>query len=461
MANDIVKGPTAPEDNQQDRIAKFEDLTPAAKLDQMNAVKDQFIADNRDDTARGFIEVTDISFVRQDDGKELYIVTVKEIDKVNNIERDRKEFYTIDSQTANLINVKQYSKQEIEHQNAVDHDLSGKMAAKQKQLEDAANRADKISMTDLEKAEMAGEKLGIPKEEVDKDNSYEIKNDGVKFSANVMPSGTDSKEIRGNQLLDDNTTLNNLIGKNYQYYKFIKAINGQKMVIGINADGSFEPVDANTLEVLNVPTMNLIAENGQKVQDPVAVAFAFRVRQYPTRAFGVYNRGAEYGSFYAEGANQQGHMLGVKIDNVEPNDIYPNTREIFQKDDVHFEEIKTNAENNRNDDKDEILNSINGVAPEIISASEVMKLREDTNIASNNWNQLVKELDQDYAKNPSIDYKKELYKRSLEYAYENDTITGNEANELAEEYGIEDVAPNDHEPDERELGSNPYNHNNY
>jgi hypothetical protein len=227
MANDIVKGPTAPEDNQQDRIAKFEDLTPAAKLDQMNAVKDQFIADNRDDTARGFIEVTDISFVRQDDGKELYIVTVKEIDKVNNIERDRKEFYTIDSQTANLVNIKQYSKQEIEQQNAVDHDLSGKMAAKQKQLEDAANRADKISMTDLEKAEMAGEKLGIPKEEVDKDNSYEIKNDGVKFSANVMPSGTDSKEIRGNQLLDDNTTLNNLIGKNYQYYKFIKAINGQ------------------------------------------------------------------------------------------------------------------------------------------------------------------------------------------------------------------------------------------
>jgi hypothetical protein len=113
MANDIVKGPTATEDNQQDRIAKFEDLTPAAKLDQMNAVKDQFIADNRDDTARGFIEVTDISFVRQDDGKELYIVTVKEIDKVNNIERDRKEFYTIDSQTANLVNVKQYSKSSV------------------------------------------------------------------------------------------------------------------------------------------------------------------------------------------------------------------------------------------------------------------------------------------------------------------------------------------------------------
>ena len=190
-----------------------------------------------------------------------------------------------------------------------------------------------------------------------------------------MPSGTDSKEIRGNQLLDDNTTLNNLIGKNYQYYKFIKAMNGQKMVIGINADGSFEPVDANTLEVLNVPTMNLIAENGQKVQDPVAVAFAFRVRQYPTRAFGVYNRGAEYGSFYAEGANQQGHMLGVKIDNVEPNDIYPNTREIFQKDDVHFEEIKTNAENNRNDDKDEILNSVNGVAPEVMPASEVNEIK--------------------------------------------------------------------------------------
>ena len=60
------------------------------------------------------------------------------------------------------------------------------MAAKQKQLEDAANSADKISMTDLEKAEKAGEELGIPKEEVDEDNSYEIKNDGVKFSADKL-----------------------------------------------------------------------------------------------------------------------------------------------------------------------------------------------------------------------------------------------------------------------------------
>ena len=224
------------------------------------------------------------------------------------------------------------------------------------------------------------------------------------------------------------------------------------MVIGINADGSFEPINSDTLEVLNVPTMNLIAEKGQKVQDPVSVTFAFRVRQYPTRAFGVYNRGAEYGSFYAEGANQDGHMLGVKIDNVEPNNIYPNTREIFQKDDVHFEEIRVNAENKHNDDKDEILNSVNGVAPEVMPASEINKLRDATNLAADNWNQIVKETEQACAKDPNKDFKKILA--------ENDTISGNEANELAEEYGIQDVAPNDHEPDEPELGANPYNHYN-
>ncbi len=459
MSEDIMN-PFVPEETQQDKVAKFEDLTPAAKLDQLNAVKDQFIADNTDDTARGFIEVTDVSFVRQDDGKELYIVTVKEIDKENNTERTRNEFYTIDSQTADLVNVRQYSQQEIEQQNAIDHDLAGKMAARQQQLDDAAKSEDKISMTDLEKAERAGEELGIPKEEVDEANSYEIVNDGVKFSADKLPSGTDSKPIKGNQLLDDNTTLNNLIGKNFQYYKFIKSTSGQKMVIGINADGSFEPIDSDTLEVLNVPTMNLIAEKGQKVQDPVSVTFAFRVRQYPTRAFGVYNRGAEYGSFYAEGANQDGHMLGVKIDNVEPNNIYPNTREIFQKDDVHFEEIRVNAENKHNDDKDEILNSVNGVAPEVMPVSEINKLRDETNLATDNWNQIVKETEEACAKDPNKDFKKLLAEKATTAAYELDTITGDKANELAEEYGIQDVAPNDHEPDEPELGANPYNHYN-
>ena len=456
MSEDIMN-PFVPVDGEQEKLAKFEDLTPAAKIEQLNSVKDKFIADNRDDTAMGYIEILDVSFVRQDNGKEIYIVKVKEIDKENNLSRERDELYTIDSQTANLVNIRQYSPKEIEQQRAENPDIADQMAEKQEEFDEVKKRDDKISLTDLEKVERAGEELGIPKDEIDEENSYEIRNDGVKFAANKLPSGTDSKEIRGNQLLDDNTTLNNLIGKNYAYYKFIKSTSGQKMVIGINADGSFEPVDANTLEIINVPTMNLMAENGQKVQDGVAVTFAFRVRQYPTRAFGVYNRGAEYGTFYAEGANQDGHMLGVKIDNVEPNDIYPNTREIFQKDDVHFEEIRVNAENKQNDDKDEILNSVNAVAPEIIAPSEINKLREETNIAADNWNQIIKELDQDFSKNPGLDYKKELYRRTLEFAYENDTITGNDANELAEEYGIEDVAPNDHEPDERQLGANPYN----
>ena len=461
MADKIVKGPSAPEDNQQDRIAKFEDLTPAAKLDQMNSVKNKFIADNRDDTARGFVEVTDISFVRQDDGKELYVVTIREIDKVHNIERDRKEFYTIDSQNANLINVRQYSKQEIEQQNAVDRDLSGKMAARQKQLEDAANRADKISMTDLERAEMAGEKLGIPKEEIDELNSYEIVNDKVKFSAEKLPSGTDSQPIKGNQLVDNTTTINDLIGKNFKYYKFIKGISGQKMVVGINDDGTFEQVDENVLmPITGEHKANIFAENGQIVQDGVAVTFAFRVRQYPSRTFGVYNRGAEYGTFYAEGASQDGHLLGVKIDNIEPSDVYPNTkRELFYGE--KFETAKEAAEvGSKNfDERDELLNPYNG----FLSPAEQQKTAEDLNISMDRLNDISKDVLQKNAKTslPQEKIKEEFYKEAITYAYENDTITGNKANELAEEYGLEeDVAPNDHEPDERELGVDPTNHYN-
>ena len=39
MPAKINMSPAAPEDNQQDRIAKFEDLLPAAKLQQLNSVK--------------------------------------------------------------------------------------------------------------------------------------------------------------------------------------------------------------------------------------------------------------------------------------------------------------------------------------------------------------------------------------------------------------------------------------
>ena len=460
MAEDDMN-PFVPDDNENDKIANFEDLVPAAQLEQLNAVKDRFIADNKEDTQRGFIEITDVSFVRQENGRELYIVSIKEINKETNEETERDEYYTIDAQTASLANVKQYSQQEIEQISSFDSELAAQIAEKQDKLAEASDSPDKVSASDLEKVEKISEELGISEEELDEENSYEIKNDGVSFAADKLPSGTDSKPIKGNQLLDDNTTLNNLIGKNYQYYKFIKTTGGQKMVVGINADGSFEPVDSNTLEIINEPTMNLIAENGQKVQDPVAVVFAFRVKNYSTRAFGVYNRGAEYGTFYAEGANQDGHMLGVKIDNVEPNDIYPNTREIFQKDDIHFEEIKNNAENKHNDDKDEILNSVNGVAPEAMSAAKVSKLREATNLAPDNWNQIVKETEEACAKNPSLDFEKLLAEKATTAAYELDTISGDKANEVAEEFGIQDVAPNDHEPDERQLGENPYNHNNY
>jgi hypothetical protein len=159
--------PAAPEDNQQDRIAKFEDLLPAAKLQQLNSVKDKFIADNKDDTARGFIEITNVTFFRQDDGKEVYVVETKEIDKENSIERERKEYYTIESQTATLVNIKQHTNEELAIMNAIDHDLTGELKAKQDKLLEEEKSADKISLTDLEKVEKAGEELGIPKDEID------------------------------------------------------------------------------------------------------------------------------------------------------------------------------------------------------------------------------------------------------------------------------------------------------
>ena len=73
---------------------------------------------------------------------------------------------------------------------------------------------------------------------------------------------------------------------------------------------------------------------------------------------------------------------------------------------------------------------------------------------------IVKETEEACAKDPNKDFKKLLAEKATTAAYELDTITGDKANELAEEYGIQDVAPNDHEPDEPELGANPYNHYN-
>jgi len=453
--------PAAPEDNQQDRIAKFEDLLPAAKLQQLNSVKDKFIADNRDDTARGFIEITNVTFFRQDDGKEVYVVETKEIDKENSIERERKEYYTIESQTATLVNIKQHTNEELAVMNAIDHDLTGKLKEKQEKLLDEEKSADKISLTDLEKVEKAGEELGIPEEEIDKENSFEIRNDSVRFSADQMPSGTDSQPIKGNQLVDNTTTINDLIGKNFKYYKFIKSISGQKQVIGINDDGSFEKIDNDTLmPITGEHTAHIFAENGEIVQDGVAVTFAFRVRQYPSRTFGVYNRGAEYGTFYAEGASQDGHLLGVKIDNIEPSDVYPNTkRELFYGE--KFETAKEAAEvGSKNfNERDELLNPSTG----FLSPAEQQKVAEDLNISMDRLNDISKDVLQKNAKTslPPEILKKEFYKDALIYAYTNDTRTGNEVNDLAKEYGLdEDVAPNDHEPDERELGSNPYNHNN-
>ena len=45
MSEDIMN-PFVPVDGEQEKLAKFEDLTPAAKIEQLNSVKDKFIADN-------------------------------------------------------------------------------------------------------------------------------------------------------------------------------------------------------------------------------------------------------------------------------------------------------------------------------------------------------------------------------------------------------------------------------
>lgn len=461
MSNDIVKSPAAPEDNQQDRIAKFEDLLPAAKLQQLNSVKDQFIADNRDDTARGFIEITNVSFFRQDDGKEVYVVETKEIDKENSIERERKEYYTIESQTATLVNIKQHTNEELAVMNAIDHDLTGKLKEKQEKLLDEEKSADKISLTDLEKVEKAGEELGISKDEIDEEESFEFKNDGVRFTADKMPSGTDSKEIKGNQLLDDNTTLNDLIGKQYKYYKFIKSISGQKLVIGINDDGSFEPVDANTLEVMHQPKINLMAEKGQKVSDGVAVLFAFRVRQYPNRSFGVYNRGAEYGTYYAEGSDEPGTTpLGVKIDVLEYNTITPNTRYLLKKDDGNFQKQQIAAENPENKDQEDIeksADSKDGVGD--LSFEEIQEIRKATNLSDSNWNQVVKEVDEYCANNPDADYGKTLTDFAVRNADKLDTQDRETLAKVCKDNGIQPPF-DEHEP-EKTFGPNQSNYNNY
>ncbi len=462
MPANINMSPAAPEDNQQDRIAKFEDLLPAAKLQQLNSVKDKFIADNRDDTARGFIEITNVTFFRQDDGKEVYVVETKEIDKENSIERERKEYYTIESQTATLVNIKQHTNEELAVMNAIDHDLTGKLKEKQEKLLDEEKSADKISLTDLEKVEKAGEELGIPKDEIDEEKSFEFKNDGVVFPADKMPSGTDSKEIQGNQLLDKRTTLNDLIGKNFKYYKIVKSISGQNLVIGINDDGSFEQIDSNTLEVIHEPKINLMAEKGQKVPDGVGVLVAFRVRQYPNKSFGIYTRGTEFGTYYApDGSDEQTRTLGIKADSIKINTVTPNTRYLTELYDTQYEKVQEAAENPSNIDQEDILNtadSVNGISG--MSQKEIQEIKQATNLSESNWNKVIEEVNRYCANNPNVDYTKKVIYEAAKTADDLDTKDRADLAKICKANGVE-VPFNEFEPDVPQRGSNPNDHYSY
>ena len=451
MTEDFIN-PFEPEDNEQDKIAKFEDLTPAAQLEQLNAVRDQFIADNREDTQRGFVEIIDISFVRQDNGKEIYIVSIRETDKETDVERERDEYYTIDAQTASLANIKQHTQQEIEQIRTYDPDMADQITEKQDELANASNSTEKISASDLERVEKAAEELGIPEEELNEADSFEVKADSVKFSADKMPSGTDSQPINGNQLLDDNTTLNNLIGKNFQYYKFIKTASGQKMIIGINKDNSFEQIDQSAVSIIPADTADIIDRNGKATE--VGVVLAFKVNQYPTRAFGIYNKGAETGTFYAEGANQSGHMLGVKIDNIEPCKQSRVAKEIFEQDDTSFENTKRYVEMSKNnpdyDEPYEMLN-LNPKMQEMIQKSHV---------SAENAQQIADEVAAACAKNPNLDFEKEFPTKLNEFAYNHDCLTAEEANKNSQQYGGQEVVdPRDY--GSRQRGVNPADpHNN-
>ncbi len=454
MSEDIIDimDPFVPEDNQQDRIAKFEDLTPAAKLEQLNTVKDRFIADNREDTQRGFIEITDVSFVRQEDGKELYIVSVREINKETEEETEREEYYTIDAQTASLANIQQYSQQEIEQISTFDSELAAQIAEKQDQLADASNSPDKVSASDLEKVEKAAEEFGISEEELEEADSFEVKADSVKFSADKMPSGVDSQPIKGNQLVDDNTTLNNLLGKDYQYYKFIKTTSGKNEIIGINRDNSFERIDSPAVSMMpNIKTANIIGQNGQASE--VSVVLAFRSNQFPNRSFGIYNKGSEFSVFYAEGSGD-GQLLGVKIDNVEPCKQSRVAREIFEQDYQSFEKTKNYIEMSKNnpdyDEPYEMLN-LNPKMQEMIQKSHV---------SAENAQQIADEVAAACAKNPDLDFEKEFPTKLNEFAYNHDCLTAEEANRNSQQYGGQEVVdPRDY--GSRQMGVNPADpHNN-
>ncbi len=449
MAEDFIN-PFEPEDNEQDKIAKFEDLTPAAQLEQLNAVRDQFIADNREDTQRGFVEIIDISFVRQDNGKEIYIVSIRETDKETDVERERDEYYTIDAQTASLANIKQHTQQEIDLLRSYDPDKADEIIEKQNELADASNSPEKISASDLEKVENAAKEFGISEEELEEADSFEVKADSVKFSGDKMPSGADSQPIKGNQLVDDNTTLNNLLGKDYQYYKFIKTTSGRNEIIGINRDNSFERIDSPAVSMMpNIKTANIIGPNGQASE--VSVVLAFRSNQFPNRSFGIYNKGSEFSVFYAEGSGD-GQLLGVKIDNVEPCRQSRVAREIFEQDYQSFEKTKNYIEMSKNSTEfDEPI--------EVLNLSPKMKeMAQASKVSLENAQQIADEVSAACAKNPSLDFEKEYATRLNKFAYNHDTLTAEEANFNSKKYGGEEVA-DVHTPEPPELGANPYNHN--
>jgi len=289
----------------------------------------------------GKIEIQDISLIKINDAKEIYKISLLDKDPQSEIsEQVRDEYYSRTSSIQsdkqddknNLSKIQTYSDEQKNALKAINPELYDEIIKNENERTEAENDPEKVtSLQDLieeqkKQLKETADSLDMTPEEVA--DFTEFNADDLKYDLNAesFDNQFHSQEIEGNQYLDTYRTLNEIIGENYDSYKFVKTSSGQNIILGINKDGSAQIIDNDNIVVANEPLITLMRiDNGQTSTASVVVAFKLKdnaKNEANDKLFGVCNRDGQYASFYARGGNNGERPIGRTIDSLSPKARY-------------------------------------------------------------------------------------------------------------------------------------------
>ncbi|MBR3325208.1 MAG: hypothetical protein IKG14_04100 [Clostridia bacterium] len=181
----------------------------------------------------------------------------------------------------------------------------------------------KITPEELQKIEQTAIDLGISEQEALE--HIRIDENGIKIDSDILPQH-DEGEIKGNDKVTTNYTLNQILGLNYDSYRIIKTHSDEPIVVGITQDGKTEIIPDTVVEANSKETksMSLIRDDGTIKN--VGVVASFRLRDTGSslgrdQAIGICIDNGETTSFYARNAG--GDMLiGEEL----PSRVYTSQR---------------------------------------------------------------------------------------------------------------------------------------